>query len=86
MTNSHPVPAAIPNDASARVPRRARVVLLVLFVIAAAGMAAFASSAFSQGFGAPWHARWVQSFDPAAIEDRADRMVRHLSIRCATRP
>jgi Spy/CpxP family protein refolding chaperone len=78
MTN--PVPAVTPNEAPAPLPRRGRMILLVLFIIAAAGMAAFASSAFSQGFGPPWHARWGQSFDPAAVEDRADRMVRHLSI------
>jgi protein CpxP len=90
MTTSNPVPVATPNESSARLPRRARVVLLVLFVIAAAGMAAFASSAFSQGFGhgfgPPWHARWGQTFDPAAIEDRADRMVRHLSIEVDATP
>ena len=43
---------------------------------------AFANSAFSQGFGPPWRAGppWGQTFDPAAVEDRADRMVRHLAI------
>jgi Spy/CpxP family protein refolding chaperone len=90
MTTPHPVPTTTSTGDSARLPRRARVVLLVLFVIAAAGMAAFASSAFSQGFGhgfgPPWHARWGQSFDPAAIEDRADRMVRHLSIEVDATP
>jgi periplasmic protein CpxP/Spy len=86
MTTPHPVPTTTSTGDSARLPRRARVVLLVLFVIAAAGMAAFASSAFSQGFGPPWQARWGQSFDPAAIEDRADRMVRHLSIEVDATP
>jgi Spy/CpxP family protein refolding chaperone len=59
-----------------------RIFIIAIVVIAAAMAAAFASSAFSQGFGPPWHARpfWGQAFDPAAIEDRADRMVRHLSI------
>lgn len=84
MTTANPVPAVTPNEAPARLPRRGRMILIVLFVVAAAGMAAFASSAFSQGFGhgfgPPWHARWGQTFDPAAIEDRTDRMVRHLSI------
>ena len=43
---------------------------------------AFANSAYSQGFGPPWQHRpfWGQTFDPAAIEDRADRMVRHLAV------
>jgi Spy/CpxP family protein refolding chaperone len=47
----------------------------------------FASSAFSQGFG-PWHSRpfWGQAFDPAAIEGRADRMVRHLAIEVDATP
>ena len=87
MTTSNPVPIVTPNETSARLPRRARVVLLVLFVVAAAGMAAYASSAFSQGFGpgfgSPWGSR---SFDPATVEDRADRMVRHLSIEVDATP
>jgi Spy/CpxP family protein refolding chaperone len=88
MTTPNSGQAATSTDDPARLPRRARVVLLVLFVIAAAGMAAFASSAFSQGFGPPWQARpfWGQTFDPATIEDRADRMVRHLSIEVDATP
>jgi protein CpxP len=64
-------------------PRRLRRALFVIAIAGAAGLTgAFANSAFSQGFGPPWHARshWGQSFDPAAVEDRADRMVRHLAI------
>jgi periplasmic protein CpxP/Spy len=63
-------------------PRRLRRALFVSAIAAAAGLTgAFANSAFSQGFGPPWHARpWSQPFDPAAAEDRADRMVRHLAI------
>jgi periplasmic protein CpxP/Spy len=64
-------------------PRRPLRALLIGAIVVASGLTgAFVSSAFSHGFGAPWHARpfWGQSFDPAAIEDRADRMVRHLSI------
>lgn len=59
-----------------------RIFLVAIVVVVAAIAAAFASSAFSQGFGPPWHSRpfWSQTFDPAAIEDRADRMVRHLAI------
>ena len=52
-------------------------------------MAAFASSAFSQGLPASARRgmqRWGQTFDPAAIEDRADRMVRHLSIEVDATP
>jgi protein CpxP len=64
-------------------PRRLRRALFVAAVAAAAGLTgAFASSAFSQGFGPPWRAGpfWNQPFDPATVEDRADRMVRHLAI------
>ena len=64
-------------------PRRLRRALVIgVVAIVAALTGAFASNAFSQGFGPPWHARsfFGQAFDPAAIEDRADRMVRHLSI------
>jgi protein CpxP len=63
-------------------PRRVRRALFIVAVAAAAGLTgAFANSAFSQGFGPPWHGRsWSQPFDPAAVEDRADRMVRHLAI------
>jgi protein CpxP len=81
MTTLNPTPAAsMPSEDRPRLPRRARTILLILFVVAAAAMAAFASSAFSQGFGPPWQQRWGQTFDPAAVEDRADRMVRHLAI------
>jgi protein CpxP len=75
-TRPNPTPP-LPNPAS-------RIFLLAIVVIIVAIVAAFATSAFSQGFGGfgggfgpPWASR---SFDPAAIEDRADRMVRHLSI------
>lgn len=64
-------------------PRRLRRALFIVTVAAAAGFTgAFASNALSQGFGPPWHARpfFGQALDPAAAEDRADRMVRHLAI------
>jgi periplasmic protein CpxP/Spy len=59
-----------------------RILIIAIVVIAAAIGVGFATSAFSQGFGPPWQARpfWGQTFDPAAVEDRADRMVRHLAI------
>ena len=82
MTAPQPVGTPVPTDDQARLPRRGRRAVLILFIIAAAGMAAFVTSAFSQGYGPPWHGRpfWGQTSDPAAIEDRADRVVRHLSI------
>jgi periplasmic protein CpxP/Spy len=83
-TNPNPTVEILPPER----PRRLR---RALFIVAVAGAAAltgaFANSAFSQGFGGPgfgppWQARpfWGQAFDPAAAEDRADRMVRHLAI------
>jgi periplasmic protein CpxP/Spy len=80
--SSNPVDVVPESEDHQRLPRYARRVVLVLFIIAAAGLAVYASSAFSQGFGPPWHSRPFsgQAFDPAAIEDRADKMMRHLSI------
>ena len=75
--------ASMPVEQRPQPPRRMRRALFIVLVAVTAGMTgAFANSAFSQGFGPPWQARpfWGQAFDPAAIEDRADRMVRHLSI------
>jgi len=79
MTTPNPTIEILPPER----PRRLR---RALFIVAVAGAAAltgaFANSAFSQGFGPPWRSQpfWGQSFDPAAVEDRADRMVRHLAI------
>jgi periplasmic protein CpxP/Spy len=78
-TNPNPTVEILPSER----PRRMRRALFIVAVAAAAGLTgAFANSAFSQGFGPPWQARpfWGQPFDPAAAEDRADRMVRHLAI------
>ena len=84
MTTPNPNhPASTPTEERPQPPRRMRRALFIVLVAAAAGMTgAFANSAFSQGFGPPWQQRpfWGQTFDPAAIEDRADRMVRHLAI------
>ncbi len=72
-TRSQPTPP-LPNPAS-------RIFVLAIVVIIVAIVAAFATSAFSQGFGSGFGPPWAsRSFDPAAVEDRADRMVRHLSL------
>jgi Spy/CpxP family protein refolding chaperone len=67
--------------------RRGRAALLALLVALGVGTTAFfAGQAFSQpGFGpfghGGWHGRGMMGqMDPAQIEDRADRMVRHLAI------
>lgn len=79
-TNTHPAPAA-PEPR-----RRGRTALFVLLIALAAGLTgAFASRAISQGYGVgppSWHGRgfMMGQMDPAQIEDRADRMVRHLAI------
>jgi len=68
--------------------RRGRTVFYAMLLALAAGLAgAFASTAFSQGgfgppgFGPPWQRHgFIGQLDPAQIEERADRMVRHLAI------
>ena len=79
-TNS-PVPEAGPQRQRCRGRRTAWIVVLVV----AAGLTGAAiTSAFSHGPGfGPGHrygGMMGGSFDPAQAEDRADRMVRHLSI------
>jgi len=89
-TNPHPTVETLPPER----PRRLRRALFVTAIAGAAALTgAFANSAFSQGFGGPgfgppWHARpfFGQAFDPAAVEDRADRMVRHLAIEVDATP
>jgi periplasmic protein CpxP/Spy len=68
--------------------RRGRAALLGLVLALGVGTTAFfAGQAFSQpGFGPFGHGGWhgrgfmMGQMDPAQIEDRADRMVRHLAI------
>jgi Spy/CpxP family protein refolding chaperone len=59
---------------------RRRTAILVLLVALAVGLTGvFATGAFSRGFGfGPGH--HFGSMSPAMIEDRADRMVRHVAI------
>jgi protein CpxP len=65
---------------------RFRSALFMMAIILAAGFTgAFANQAISQGFRSGygyWHGGGFMggSLDPAFIEDRADRMVRHLAI------
>jgi len=69
-------------------PRRSRgrAAFYALMIALAAGLVgAFAGSAFSEGFrfGPPgWHGRgsMMGLLDPAQIEERADRAVRHIAI------
>ena len=67
--------------------RRGRGALFALLIALGVGTAFFAGQAFSQpGFGPFGHGGWhgrgfmMGQMDPAQVEDRADRMVRHLAI------
>jgi periplasmic protein CpxP/Spy len=46
----------------------------------AATVGAFVNESFGQAFGPPWHHMLVGPPSEAQIEDRADRMVRHVAI------
>jgi Spy/CpxP family protein refolding chaperone len=78
--------AALHNAPENRARYRRRGPFFILAVALAAGLTgAAATRAVSQGAfggGAPWHhGGFIGSpIDPARIEDRADRMVRHLAI------
>lgn len=69
-------------------PRHRSRLFVILLVALAAGLAgAFASQAMSHGYGlgfgpGRWHHGGFMGghLDPAAIEDRADRAVRHLAV------
>ena len=81
MSDLSSVPAATGAEPPrGRWPRR-RTAMVVLIVALAIGLTgAFATGAFSRGgfgFGPGHH---FGSMSPGAIEDRADRMVRHLGI------
>lgn len=77
----------------ARPPRRRfrRIVVALVAVAAVGATAVFADRALSQGygFGPPrWHDGGFMRgpFDPAQIEARADRMVRHLAVEVDATP
>lgn len=79
MTPS-PVPVEIKQPG-----RRRNVVWIAVLVVVAGVTGAAAASAFNgPGFGPGFPVRWHHGFggpmDPAQIEDRADRMVRHAAI------
>lgn len=79
MTPS-PIPVEIKQ------PRRGRnvvwiaVLVVVAGVTGAAAASAFNSPGFGPGFPVRWHHGFGGPMDPAQIEDRADRMVRHAAI------
>jgi Spy/CpxP family protein refolding chaperone len=81
MTDTPTSQPALPAPPPRRRGRTAFLVTLVALVAAMAG--AFGTTAFSQGFGMRgWHRGpgFMMGGDPARIEERADRMVRHLAV------
>jgi protein CpxP len=80
------------TSAAARSGRLAKIAVALALGLGLAGIGAFATTSFSQGFGPPfghgywhgpgyWHGEpFGGGFDPARAEERADRMIRHISV------
>ena len=89
MTDQHnadrPEPSPAPHAPYPRT-RRSRTFFFATLVLAAGLTGAAVTKAVSNpfGFGPGWHGGmrgpWSGPLDPAQIEDRADRMVRHLAV------
>ena len=72
-----------PSLSAQPAPRRWRPTIVILLVAVVAGsFGAFVSTSFSQGFGPLWRVHYMMDgpLSQTQIEDRADRMVRHLAI------
>ena len=77
--------APTPNGSGPRARGRGRRFLFIFTIVLAAGLTgALANKAFShwRGFGPGWHSGFMMRgpIDPAWIEDRGDRMTRHLAV------
>jgi periplasmic protein CpxP/Spy len=53
---------------------------MVIVALAAGAFGVFATRSFGQGFAPPWYAMMHGPATPAQIDDRVNRMVRHLAI------
>lgn len=82
-----------PHSAAIPVSRGRRTMLILVVALAAALIGVFATTSFSQGFGPGFgpgfahgfgrgfgYGTFGGNFDPARVEERADRMVRHLAV------
>jgi Spy/CpxP family protein refolding chaperone len=82
--------APITTSAAARPGRLTKITVALALGLGLAGIGAFATTSFSQGFGPPfghWHGHgywhggpFGGGVDPARAEERADRMIRHISV------
>src|SRR4051812_34347221 len=79
MTPS-PVPVEIKQHGRGRNVVCIAVLVVVAGVTGAAAPSAFNGLGFGPGFPVRWHHGFGGPMDPAQIEDRADRMVRHAAI------
>jgi periplasmic protein CpxP/Spy len=92
MTDQQTSTTPAPTPAASRCRGRGRGLFFIIAVVLAAGLTgALATKAFSDGFDlrpAHWrHGGFMDgAIDPARIEDRADRMVRHLAIEVDATP
>lgn len=75
-------PTGVPDSQACRSRGRGRrVAFLVLFAIASGLVGAVATGAIAQGFGPPgWHRGGFNWMDPAAVDQRIERGIKHLAI------
>jgi Spy/CpxP family protein refolding chaperone len=88
-SDQHNADRSTPSAAPYPRTKRSRTLLFATLVVAAGLTGAAITKAVSSpfGFGPGWHGwhggmhgQWRSPLDPAQIEDRADRMVRHLAV------
>ena len=86
-----PNPPSGPDQAPVEQPRRGRGLFYAVIIVLGAGLTAVIATKAISGYG-PWRGGWHHGgfmsgqFDPAWIEDRADRGVRHLAVEIDATP